>query len=121
MKKILIIDDEEEFCFLVKDTLEATGNYKVVVATDGKNGMRAALDHNPQLILLDIIMPVIDGFEVLRMLKEDDRTVYIPVIMLTALSDEDSKTKAASLYNEDYIIKPVDMGLLKSKVQTLLG
>ena len=121
MKKVLIVDDERDFCFLIKDNLEITGKYKVIIATDGKNGIRAAMDHKPDLILLDIIMPVMDGFEVLKRLKEEEKTQSIPVIMLTAKTDDDSKTRAASLYNEDYIVKPVGMAELRAKIAKVLS
>lgn len=121
MKKILIIDDEQDFCFFIKDTLEITGKYKVIVATDGKNGVKAALDHKPDLVLLDIMMPVVDGFEVLKMLKTNEKIQSIPVIMLTAKADEESKEKAASLYDEGYLIKPVEVEKLRSKIETVLS
>ena len=69
MKKILMIDDEKEFCMVIKQNLEMKGDYSVEIATDGKSGISAALHHKPDLILLDIIMPGMGGFDVLRELK----------------------------------------------------
>lgn len=120
-KKILIIDDEQDLCFFVKATLELLGNFKVIIARDGKRGIWAAILHKPDLILLDIMMPGIDGFEVLRRLKEGTKTVSIPVIMLTARNDEESKLKAAGLYDEDYIVKPFETEVLKSKIESTLA
>jgi DNA-binding response OmpR family regulator len=120
-QKILVIDDEPDFCSLVKEVLEITGKYKVIIATDGKNGVKAAHDHRPDLVLLDIMMPVINGFEVLKVLKQDAKLQSIPVIMLTARSDEDSRVKAAGLYNEDYLVKPVDVDTLRSTIEKILS
>lgn len=120
MKKILMIDDEGDMCLLVKQNLEMGGNYKVIVAHDGKNGISAARHEKPDLILLDIIMPGMGGFDVLRKLKEMNETCSIPVIMLTAIGTEEAKEKAMSLYNEEYIVKPVQTEVLKSKIEEVL-
>lgn len=121
MKKILIIDDEKDFCAIVKANLELSRDYNVITATSGKDGLRTAERDKPDLILLDIMMPEIDGFEVLKRLKENDKTVSIPVIMLTAKGDQESQEKAMQLYDEDYIVKPVETALLKSKIEDVLA
>ena len=120
-RKILIIDDEKDLCFFVKQNLKLLGNYEVIIARDGKEGIRAARVHKPELILLDIMMPGLDGFEVVKRLKTDNKTVFIPVIFLTAKDDEESKLKAASLYNDDYIVKPFEMRMLKTKIDNVLA
>ena len=81
-KKILIVDDEENFAYIVKMNLEQCGGYDVTVETRAANALNAANLCNPHLILLDIIMPDKDGFEVLEMLKKNNRTASIPVIIL---------------------------------------
>jgi DNA-binding response OmpR family regulator len=121
MRKILIIDDEEDLTFFVKANLELNGEYKVLVANDGKNGVKIALKYKPDLILLDIMMPNMDGFEVLKKLKESGKTLSIPVIMLSAKGDDESKTRAASGYNDDYVVKPVAIDLLKQKIDEVLS
>ena len=121
MKTILIIDDEEGFCSLVKENLEMGGKYSVIHEVSGKSGLRAAESRNPDLILLDVMMDDMDGLEVLKRLKESRRTMSIPVIMLSAQSAERVKKEAASLYNEDYITKPVSMATLKARVEDLLS
>jgi DNA-binding response OmpR family regulator len=121
MKNILIIDDEKDLCFFVKANLELSGDYKVAFETDGEKGIKSAQRNKPDLILLDIVMPKFDGFEVLKRLKEDPHTITIPVIMLSALGDDDSKIKASGLYNEDYIVKPVEIDVLKSKINSILS
>lgn len=120
-KKILIIDDEEDLSFFVKANLELAGAYEVIVAANGKTGIKAAIQHKPDLILLDIMMPKMNGFEVLERLKSEHETLSIPVIMLTAKGDDESKLKASRRYNEDYIVKPVQIDTLKSKIEDVLG
>ena len=93
-KKILMIDDEKEFCMVVKQNLETKGDYHVEIATDGKSGIAAASRNRPDLILLDIIMPGMGGFDVLRELKGKKETTSIPVVMLTAVGSEEAKEKA---------------------------
>jgi DNA-binding response OmpR family regulator len=121
MKKILIIDDEKDFGFFVKQNLELAGGYSVTVATGGKDGIAAALRYKPDLILLDVIMPQMSGFEVLQALKDGAETTMIPVIMLTAVDTDEAKEKALGLYNEDYIVKPVAISELKAKVDAVLS
>ncbi len=116
----MIIDDEKDFSFFVKANLEFTRNYKVIVAESGRKGIWAALWQRPDLILLDIMMPGIDGFEVLKKLKVSKRTMFIPVIMLTAKNDDEAKAKATGLFNEDYVVKPVKIEDLISKIESVL-
>jgi len=120
MRKVLIIDDEEDFCFFTKANLEFTGRYEVAVATGGKEGIKAASRGRPDLILLDIIMPEMDGFEVLELLKKNKKTVAIPVVMLTAKNDEASIIQTISAYAEHYIVKPVEMSVLEQKIEGIL-
>jgi len=121
MSKVLIIDDEEEIGFFVKKLLEHFGSYRVIVATNGQDGLKAARRERPDLILLDISMPRMDGFAVLKALKEDLDTTSIPVIMLTALDTDEAKERAASLYHEDYIVKPCRAEELKAKIEDVLS
>ncbi len=120
-KNILIIDDEKDFCYFVKKNLELFAGYNVVTATLGTKGIRAALKEKPNLILLDIMMPGIDGFEVLEKLKKNKKTLHIPVIMLTSKSEDESKMKAVGLYCDDYIVKPVEFEVLISKIDKVLS
>ncbi len=111
MKKILIIDDDKGFCELIEAALGATGHYEVLSTTDGNAGVKIAEDKKPDLILLDIIMPGVDGFKIAKKLKENENTKSIPVIMLTSLDDA---------YNEGYVVKPVDMPVLIKKIEEAL-
>lgn len=118
-KRILIIDDEEDFCSLVKTGLETRSDFEVSIATNGKDGLELARMIRPDLILLDVTMPEIDGFQVLEKLKKDKKTVSIPVVMLTARDDVEYKRKAAQLFNEGYLTKPVEFSVLKSTIEDI--
>lgn len=118
-KRILLIDDEVDFGKLVKMNLELISNFRVDVATNGKQGISLAKKLKPDLILLDILMPGIDGLEVLKRLKEDKNTMAIPVVMLTAKGDEGSRIEAMRLYDEEYITKPIEAPELKTKIENV--
>ncbi len=120
MKKILIIDDEEGFRFFVKTNLELRGDYEVIAASGGEEGIRLAEEHKPDLVLLDILMPGIDGLETLNRLKENKNTKSTPVIMLTAKSDDETRIKALYLRNDGYVIKPFEIAALEEKIEEVL-
>ncbi|MBL7070738.1 MAG: response regulator [Candidatus Omnitrophica bacterium] len=122
LRKVLIIDDEKEFCEVVRMYLEMTlkSNFQVSIAYDGKEGVKLAKAIRPDLILLDIVMPIMDGFKVLEQLKRDPATMSIPVVMLSAKVDAEAKLRALQLYNDEYITKPVAMLALKAKVEEIL-
>lgn len=106
-KKILVVDDEAELVDMVKIRLETNG-YEVITACDGKEGVEKAMCQHPDLILLDLMMPVMDGFEALRCLKAEQSTSRIPVIVFTARGDTKSVLEAEDLKATDYIIKPFE-------------
>jgi len=120
MNRVLIIDDEERICDVVKRGLEKMGEFQVSVAFNGKDGIEIARKWEPHLILLDIRMPGLDGMEVLKRLKENDKTMSIPVIMLTAVLDTSTKEECSKLYGELYLEKPVDLAVLKEKIEAVL-
>ena len=119
-RKILIIDDDPDVCLIIKDFLEKE-ECTVYTAKNGEEGLKAAHHDKPDLILLDIIMPRVDGFQVLEKLKENKKTLSMPVVMLTARSDDEAKLTTASAYSEDYLIKPVKLKDLKSKIDEVLN
>ena len=120
-KKVLIIDDEEDFCKMVKLNLELSKDFKVETAIDGKSGIQTAKKIKPDVIILDLMMPRISGFEVLETLKKDTKTASIPVIMLTAKEDYDSQPGAAQLSKELYLIKPIDAPTLRAKIEEVIN
>jgi two-component system, OmpR family, alkaline phosphatase synthesis response regulator PhoP len=101
-KKILIIDDEEP---IIRMYSEPLSDYNVLSAADGEAGLKVARSEKPDLIYLDIIMPKMNGLDVLKKLKESDETKEIPVILLTNLPEEASKDKAVALSAHDYFVK----------------
>lgn len=119
-KKILIIDDEADFCKSVKMNLELGSEFEVEIALSGDEGIKLAKTKKPNLILLDIIMPKMDGFEVLKSLKKDKDTIAIPVVMLTAKTDDASKLRASMLYDEKYLSKTIESPQLKAEIEKVL-
>ncbi len=120
-KKVLLIDDEENFCFLVKQNLTESGEFEVEYANDPDIGIKLAKKIRPDVILLDITMPKKDGLEVLETLKQEKITVSVPIIMLTAVQDDQTKLKAAYLYGDDYLTKPISFAVLKEKIDEVIG
>ncbi|MDD5282364.1 MAG: response regulator [Candidatus Omnitrophica bacterium] len=120
VKKILIIDDEVNFGKLVKKNLELSGNLKVEVAVNGNEGIRLASRLKPHLILLDILMPDMDGFQVLDKLKKNVNTALIPVILLSAKGDNATRIQASSKDVELFITKPIGSSELKDKIIKIL-
>jgi two-component system cell cycle response regulator len=119
MKKILVIDDYPDNVFLIQDRLEKAG-YEVVTAYDGTAGLNKAYDENPDLILLDVMMPDISGFEVCKRLAADKRTKLIPIILLTALIDSDNVKEGLDAGAFDYIKKPFNKAELLSRIKSAL-
>lgn len=107
MRSILIVDDEPDFVEVTKMRLEANG-YKVLTAANGFDGLEVARSEKPHLILLDVMMPEMDGFQVLKKLRADPQIGTTPVVMLTAKGETRSIFKAKDLGSTDYLIKPCD-------------
>lgn len=104
MKTILFIEDEPSLQKTLGDTLR-NGGYNVISALDGQNGLKLAKTKKPDLILLDLILPKLNGFDVLRELKDDETTKDIPVIILTNLESIDDVNKAIELGANTYLVK----------------
>jgi len=113
---ILAVDDESDVLLIVKTALQAEG-YRVLTSPDGPDALKTASDENPDLVLLDVMMPGMDGFEVLEKLREQEATCKIPVIMLTGLSERERKRSAIERGTKYYIVKPFDFQDLVSKVR----
>ena len=118
-KKILIIDDEQDLVKLVKETLELE-DFQVSCAHDGEGGLRKATAEIPDLILLDIKMPGISGFQVLERLKIDEATSHIPVVMLTTSTLRQDRDKAFDLGAVDYVIKSLEGFELGERIHKML-
>ncbi|MDD5429029.1 MAG: response regulator transcription factor [Candidatus Omnitrophica bacterium] len=118
-KKILLIDDEREFTEMIKMRLEALG-YDVAAVNEGKLGFEMAKKILPDIILLDLVMPEKNGLLVLSELKGNPYTEVIPVIMLTAKTEEEYQMDAGSLGAVNYLSKPVKMEELEAAIKKLL-
>lgn len=117
-KKILLVDDEKDLVETVAFRLTVSG-YDVFIAYDGEEALDKAKE-KPDLILLDVMMPKMNGFQTIEKLKENSQTKDIPVIMLTAKSQIDDVTKAINLGAEDYIVKPFDHIAMLGKIKKAL-
>ena len=119
--KILTIDDDQRMLDLIKYNLSKRG-YEVITARGGEEGLRLAKEHREaRVILLDIMMPGMTGYEVVRELRVDERTKNIPIIMLTGEGDPQSLEKTFELGVADYIVKPFDPATLIEKITKDLG
>ncbi|MBM3242214.1 response regulator [Candidatus Poribacteria bacterium] len=119
MDKIIVVDDELDILDFVQLSLEADG-FEVITASSGKEALAKIKQESPDLILLDLMMPQMDGYEVMKMLKADKQTRNIPVIMLTALAQADDKVKGLRTGADDYITKPFDLRELTLRVNAVL-
>ncbi len=117
--KILIIDDQPENVFVLQDRLEHEG-YNVITAYDGQSGINKAVDEQPDIILLDIMMPGMSGFEVCEVLTKNEKTKRIPIIMVTALTGSDDIKKGLELGAYDYIKKPFNRVELLARIKSAL-
>ncbi len=119
-KKILVVDDEELIVKMVGLRLKANG-YEVISACDGKEGLAKAKEESPDLIILDVMMPEMDGYKVCGLLKKDTRFAKIPIIMFTAKAQVDDKKIGEEVGANAYITKPFDPQVLLAKIRELLG
>jgi two-component system, cell cycle response regulator DivK len=117
--KILYVEDNDDNVYVVKNRLGRAG-YTVVVASDGEQGVAMATSENPDLILMDLRLPVLDGWEATRRLKASPETQRIPVIALSAHAMSGDREKALQAGCEDYETKPIDFSRLRGKIDALL-
>jgi signal transduction histidine kinase/ligand-binding sensor domain-containing protein/DNA-binding response OmpR family regulator len=115
---LLIIEDNQQILSYLSEALSV--DFSVILATDGKQGLELAGQHQPDLIVSDVMMPVIDGIEMTRQLKEDFSTCHIPVVLLTAKSSVDDQILGIESGAEAYVLKPFNMGVLRSIINNML-
>lgn len=118
-KKILVVDDEKNIVELIKMNLELSG-FEVISVYSGGEVLDKVMSLNPDLILLDLMLPDIDGFEVCRRLKLNEKVKDIPIIMLTAKSEESDKVIGLGLGADDYVTKPFGIRELEARIRTVL-
>ena len=118
-KKILVVEDQPEIADNLKARLELEG-FDVDVANDGKVGVEKSRSGKPNLIILDVMMPIVDGYEACQLIKKDERTKSIPIIMLTALPHVEDAEKAFAVGANDFLNKPYTNERLLQKVRKFL-
>jgi two-component system, cell cycle response regulator DivK len=119
MHRILYVEDNDDNVYMLKSRLERKG-FSVIVARDGAEGIAMAVDQKPALILMDLSLPVIDGWEATRQLKARPDTRHIPIIVITAHAMEGDRESALATGCDDFDIKPVQFPRLLGKIQSLL-
>jgi len=118
-EKILVVEDEKSIASLIKQYLTMKG-YDVIVADDGDKALSICYEALPQLVILDLMLPTMDGWEVCRRLKKDPATADIPIIMLTARRDERDVIEGLELGADDYIKKPFSLSELHARIKSIL-
>lgn len=117
--KILVVDDDVAINELIKVNLELAG-YKVIQANDGIKGFALAKQEAPSLVILDVMMPDVDGFTVAKRIRQNEETKDTPILMLTALSQINDKVKGFNIGVDDYLVKPFELEELLVRVRALL-
>ena len=118
-ERILVADDDPALCLLLRETLQEAG-YEVLIASDGDQLVRMAQDDPPDLLLIDLMMPLMDGFEAIRQLRNDTRTSHLPMIILTARSASSEVVVGFDSGADDYIVKPYDIDVLLARIRSHL-
>jgi len=118
-KKILVVDDEEDIVKTLSFRLEASG-YEVIAAYDGREALEKAKKEKPDLIILDLMLPRMDGYKVCGLLKADARYNKIPIIMFTAKAQEEDMELGKEVGTDAYIVKPFKSEVLLEKIRELL-
>lgn len=116
----MLVDDEENVLVLVSAALEDDERFELLLARDGEEALELARREKPDLLLLDVLMPEIDGYEVCRRLKEDPETAFIKIIMLTALVEESGEMKAKAAGADGYLTKPFSIAALRNMLEEIL-
>ena len=119
MTKILIVDDDMHVTNLLGKVLSAEG-YETTAVNDSSKVIEVAVSINPDLVILDLMMPQPDGFKVCRMLREDPNFFYTPILIVTALDDSDSRALAFTAKASDYLTKPINLDKLTLTIKELL-
>jgi two-component system response regulator RpaA len=120
MARLLVIDDEPDVRWLLRLSLERVG-HEVLLAEDGLRGVAMAQRQRPDLILLDLMMPVMDGYGVLDVLRKDDRTANVPILMLTAKALDDDQRRCEEAGATMFLTKPFEPEDLAGTIEDLLG
>ncbi len=118
LPKILVVDDESTNLEVMEAYLSS--DYEIVMATSGKEALEQVKQFQPDIILLDILMPIMDGFQTCKLLKTDEETKFIPIILVTALSEKEDRIKGIEAGADEFLTKPINILELKSRIRSLL-
>ena len=119
-KKILIIEDDRSAARLAQYTIQQAG-YDVVIAYDGYEGLEKTLHEHPDLIILDIMLPGLDGYEVCHRLRAEPETITLPILMISAKAREEDRNIGLKVGADDYLAKPVEPSVMLAKIEELLS
>ena len=119
-RKILLVDDSETILMMEQMILKKD-RYQLITAKDGKEGVKKALETRPDLILMDVVMPEMNGFEAVRCLRQQAATQSVPIVMVTTKAEAESMETGYESGCSDYIAKPIDSTELLAKVRSILG
>ena len=119
-KRILVIEDDVNALRLLEYTLEQEG-YQVLTATNGLEGLKKAQDEHPDLIILDIMLPGLDGYEICHRLRQKPENATLPILMLSAKARQDDRNIGLRMGADDYLTKPADPSVIVTKVEALLA
>ena len=118
--KVLLIDDEADFCYFVKLNLEMTGQFDILTATDGSQGIVLASKEQPDLIILDVVMPGMSGGEIAEKLHDSHKTMHIPILFITAIASRSQvQSQEGLIGGRQFIAKPVTPDELIAKIASL--
>ncbi len=118
--RVLVVEDEQDIAGLIKHTLERAGDAQVEIATSGDAAITAAAEHTPDLIILDLNLPVLSGLEVCRILRARPATARVPIIMVTARTTEGDRVTGLDVGADDYVTKPFSLRELAARVRAVL-
>ena len=118
--RVLVVEDEQDIAGLIKHTLERSGEMQAVIAERGDTALRAVAEQAPDLVILDLNLPVVSGTEVCRILRASAKTAHIPIIMLTARTAESDRVAGLDLGADDYVTKPFSIRELAARVRAAL-
>jgi two-component system, OmpR family, alkaline phosphatase synthesis response regulator PhoP len=118
--RVLVVEDEQDIAGLIKHTLEKIGSIEVEIVDSGDSALRVVTEREPDLILLDLNLPVLSGLEVCRILRARPNTAHVPIIMLTARTSESDRVTGLDVGADDYITKPFSLRELAARVRAIL-
>jgi DNA-binding response OmpR family regulator len=118
--RVVVVEDDQDIAGLIRHALERAGGFEVLIATSGDAALRIVTEEIPDLVILDLNLPVLSGIEVCRILRTRDHTAGIPIIILTARASEDDRVTGLELGADDYVVKPFSLRELVARVRAVL-